>query len=86
MPRANPLTWLPLWERALDPAIEIGIAFKISGTDRGYFRNTLYEARKASQDPRFDALIMFLPAGGHEDEIWICKKNVSLEEADASPR
>lgn len=31
MARPNPLTWLPLWERALDPAIEIGIAFKVSG-------------------------------------------------------
>lgn len=79
MPRPNPLTWLPLWERALDPAVEIGIAFKVSGVERTYFRNTLYEARKAAADPRFDALIMFLPAGDHTDEIWICKKEVELE-------
>jgi len=50
MARPNPLTWLPLWERALDPAIEIGIAFKVSGVERTYFRNTLYEARKAAAD------------------------------------
>lgn len=80
MARPNPLTWLPLWERALDPAVEIGIAFKVSGVERTYFRNTLYECRKASADPRFDALIMFLPAGDHTDEIWICKKEVELGE------
>jgi hypothetical protein len=77
MARPNPSTWLPLWLRALDE--EIGIAFKISGVAREYFRNTLYEARKASADPRLNDLIMFLPAGGHEDEIWICKKEVELE-------
>ncbi len=81
MPRPNPLTWLPLWERALAPDIEIGIAFRVSGVDRGYFRNTLYECRKAAQNPAFDALIMFLPGGNHTDEIWICKKEVELGEA-----
>ncbi len=80
MARPSPLTWLPLWEHALDPAIEIGIAFRVSGVERTYFRNTLYEARKASKDPRFDSLIMFLPAGDHSDEIWICKKEVELGE------
>lgn len=80
MARPNPLTWLPLWERALDPAIEIGIAFKISGAERTYFRNTLYEAKKLSADPRFDAIIMFLPGGDHTDEIWLCKREVELGE------
>jgi hypothetical protein len=80
MARPSPLTWLPLWERALD--VEIGIAFTIGGVKREQFRNILYEARKQAKDPRLDALIMFLPAGGHEHEIWICKKAVEL---DASP-
>ena len=78
MARPSPLTWLPLLDRALE--VEIGIAFKATGVERAYFRNTLYEARKAAADPKYDALILFLPAGGHEDEIWICKKEVSLDE------
>lgn len=80
MAKPSPLTWLPLWHRALDPDIEIGIAFRISGVDRGYFRNTLYEARKAANDPRLEEIIMFLPAGDHTDEIWLCKKEVSLDD------
>ncbi len=49
---------------------------KVSGVAREYFRNTLYEARKAAKDPRLDSLIMFLP---NNDEIWICKKAVELD-------
>jgi len=81
MARPSPLTWLPLFDRALQT--EIGIAFKVSGIDRTHFRNTLYEARKQSADPRYDTLIMFLPAGNCADEVWICNKEVRLE--DASP-
>lgn len=77
MARPSPLTWLPLWIRALE--VEIGIGFRISGVRRDYFRNTLYEARKAAADPRLDALIMFLPAAPHDNEVWICKKEVELE-------
>jgi hypothetical protein len=78
MPRPSPLTWLPLLDRALE--VEIGIGFTVSGMDRTQFRNTLYEARKQSEDRRYDALIMFLPAGDHTDEVWICKKEVELGE------
>ena len=77
MPRPSPLTYLPLWQRALE--CEIGIRFRISGVERTYFRNTLYEARKAAQDPALADLIMFLPAPPHDDEIWICKKLVELD-------
>lgn len=77
MARPHPSTWLPLWLRALDPAVEIGIAFIVSGCTREYFRNELYEARKQANDPRLQELIMFLPNNG---EIWICKKSVSMEE------
>ena len=82
MPAPNPLTWLPLWERALDPKIEIGIGFTISGVDREYFRNTLYECRKLAlpNNSRLNELIMFLPAAPHDSEIWICKKEVELGE------
>lgn len=73
--KPSPLTYLPLWTRALDE--EIGIAFSVSGVTREYFRNTLYEARKLSGDPRLQELIMFLPNNG---EIWICKKSVSMDE------
>jgi hypothetical protein len=78
MPRPNPTTWLPLLDRALD--VEIGIAFAVSGIERTSFRNTLYEAKKLSADPRYDELIMFLPGGDHTDEIWICKQQVELGE------
>lgn len=77
MPKPSPLTWLPLWHRALDPAVEIGIAFSVSGCTREYFRNELYEARKQAKDPRLEELIMFLPNNG---EIWICKKSVEMTE------
>lgn len=82
--RPNPLTWLPLWERALEPDIEIGIAFKVSGITREHFRDTLYRARKESGNDELNKLIMFMPGGDHTDEIWICKKEVELD--DASPQ
>lgn len=78
MARPAPATWLPLLERALD--VEIGIGFRITGIRREYFRNTLYEARKQSGDPRFQDLIIFLPGAPLDDQIWICKKEVSLED------
>lgn len=76
MPRPSPLTYLPLWTRALD--VEIGIRFEVSGVAREYFRNTMYETRKAAADPALDDLIMFLPAAPFDNEIWICKKQVEL--------
>lgn len=80
MPRPNPTTWAPLLDRALDPSIEIGIAITVTGIDRQHFRQTLYDCRSALKDDRYNALIMFLPAGDHTDEIWICKKEVELGE------
>lgn len=79
MARPHPSTWLPLWERAIDPAVEIGIRFRVSGVSREQWRDTLYTARKGSGDPRLQDLIMFLPGGDHTDEIWICKKQVELD-------
>lgn len=79
MPRPDPLTWKPLLDRAL--ATEIGIAFKVSGVDRTYFRNTLYECRKAAGDPRYMDLVLFLPGGEHTDEIWVCNREVELDDA-----
>lgn len=76
MAKAHSSTWLPLWYRALDPSVEIGIAFTVSGCTREYFRNELYEARKQSGDKRLQELIMFLPNNG---EIWICKKAVEMD-------
>lgn len=82
MARPSPIIWLPLFERALET--EIGIGFKVSGVARTYFRNTLYECRKLAADPRLDDIVMFLPGGDHQDEIWLCKKQVSLEDDNAS--
>jgi hypothetical protein len=36
----------------------------------------LYQARKMSNDDRFDDIVMFLPSNG---EIWLCKKTVRLD-------
>lgn len=77
MPRPSPLVYLPYLTRALD--VEIGLAIPVSGVTATYFRNTLYECRKAANDPRLDALIMFLPAAPHDNEVWVCKKTVELE-------
>jgi hypothetical protein len=77
MSRPSPLTYLPLWQRVLE--CEIGIRFRVAGIERTSFRNTLYEARRAAQDPSLSDLIMFLPAPPHDDEIWICKKTVELD-------
>jgi hypothetical protein len=77
MSRQSLSVWLPLWLRALDE--EIGFAFTPSGCTREYFRNILYEARQQSGDPRLNALIMFMPGGKMSHEIWICKKEVSLD-------
>ena len=76
MPRPNAITYLPLWQRALE--CEIGIRFKIGGVERRNFVNLLYEARKAAQDPSLGDLILFQPAPPHNDEIWICKRQVEL--------
>lgn len=76
MTRASPLTWIPLFERALDE--EIGIAFTVDGIDRKYFISELYEARKQSKDPRLNGLIVFQP---NNNEIWICKKEVEMDDA-----
>lgn len=80
MARPNPLTFLPLLDRALDPDVEIGIGFRVSGIDRSQFRNMLYTARTQSLDPKYDALVLFLPGGDHTDEVWVCKKEVELGE------
>lgn len=77
MAKVSPLTWLPLWQRALD--VEIGIRFRVSGVERTFMRNELYDARHKSGDPRLQELIMFLPAEPFDNEIWICKKTVELE-------
>ena len=80
MAKPSPLTWLPLLDRALET--EIGIGFKVGGIERTYFRNTLYEARKACATPeRYANLVMFLPGGDYTDEIWICNREVELDDA-----
>jgi hypothetical protein len=79
MARPSPIIWLPLWERAIDPSTEIGIAFKVGGVTREYMRQTLYDCRKMAGDARLEEIIMFLPGGDHMDEIWLCKKQVELD-------
>ncbi len=81
MARPHPSTWLPLLDHALSPEVEIGIAFRPSGISREKFREMLYTARKNANDPKYDALIMFLPAGDCSDQIFVCKKEVPLDEA-----
>jgi hypothetical protein len=69
--------YLFLLDHALDQ--EIGIAFTVSGVPRESFRTRLYTAKKNAADPRYAELIMFSPAAPHENEIWICKKEVEME-------
>ena len=80
MPRLSPSVFLPLWDRALDPDIEIGIAIKFTGVERTNFViNYLYAAKNTSADPsKYEGLILFQPGGSHIDEVWICKKEVEL--------
>lgn len=78
MTREAPSYWLPLLDRALE--CEIGIGFKIEGVDRKYFNDTLCKARRASPNPRHHELVFFMPAGDHEAEIWICRKQVELDD------
>jgi hypothetical protein len=76
-PRPSPLTYTYLFDYALEQ--EIGMAFTISAVPREHFRSVLYDARKKSGDPRYNDLIMFAPAAPHENEIWICKKQVEMD-------
>ncbi len=80
MARPDPSIFLPLWDRALDPDIEIGIAVKIGGITAEQFRASyLYAARKGAPDPsKYASLVVFLPQGEHSDEVWICKSEVEL--------
>lgn len=82
MARPAPSTWLPLLDRALEQ--EIGIAVPISGISREQMQAYLYTARKDSGDPRYSDLIIFRPGGDYTDELWICNKEVELD--DASPK
>ena len=75
--KASPMTWLFLFDHALEQ--EIGIAFTISGVKREGFRAELYKARKMSNDPRYDELILFAPNAPLDNEIWICKKAVEID-------
>lgn len=78
MPRPSPLTYLPLWTRALD--VEIGIRFEVAGIDRQQFANVLYQARQLSNDARLQDLMLFQPAAPFDNEVWVCKKQVELSE------
>lgn len=78
MARPNPAVWLPILDQALTQ--EIGVGFRVTGIPREQFRDQLYTARKASGDPRYSDLIMFLPGGDAKDQIFVCKKEVPLED------
>lgn len=62
-----------LWERA--SMTEFGIAIKTK--NRKSLQNALWAIRQA--EGRFDNLVIVAPKG-HDDEIWICHKEVKLEE------
>ena len=71
-------TYSYLLDHAL--SVEIGIAFVITGVTRKYFLKTLRDLRKASNNPDYDGLIFFEPAAPHDNEIFICKKSVELDQ------
>jgi hypothetical protein len=77
--KPSPLTYTYLFDHALSQ--EIGIAFIISGVPRKNFVNELGKARQMAGNPEYKDLIIFQPAPPHENEIFICKKSVSLDDA-----
>ena len=64
---------LALWQRALTS--EIGLAIKTE--NRRSFQNAMYEIRKGHEE--YQSLVIVLP-GGKDDEVWICHKEVKLED------
>lgn len=66
--------FLALWNRALD--VEFGIAIPTNNVR--WLERNLYEARKTAGDPRLEGVMMMRPGNG---EIWLCRKEVDLEEA-----
>lgn len=66
-------TALALWYEALK--VEIGIG--VTTNNKDHLVNTLYAVRKASGDPELQKIIVMKPKNG---EIWLCKKEVSLED------
>lgn len=72
MPRLTSALVLPLWYRALETEIGIGIRTD----DRRALQTALYRARDEHNDPDLQRLIMFMP---NNDEVWLCKKEVELE-------
>src|SRR5262249_54686376 len=85
MPRhpATVAKWIHVWFLALEQ--EIGIRFAVRQGDKTHFRNLLYEARDAANDPRLHTLSALFASAPHDNEIWICKKAVEIE-PDAHPR
>lgn len=62
-----------IWERAISPEVEIGIAIKTN--DPKGMRNSLYVHRKEFGNPKWDEIIIFMP---NTNEVWLCKKATKL--------
>lgn len=75
MTKLTPPTGLALWERAL--ASEFGIALKTN--NKRTLSNALYTIRAEAKRPDLADLVITLPKRP-EDEIWICHKEVKLED------
>lgn len=73
MPQRNPTFYTPLFESALEN--EIGLLVEVANPR--HLRAILYECRKLADDPRFDEIIMFIPASN--DRIFLARKSVELE-------
>ena len=70
MPR-NPAIFIPLWERALEA--EIGIGIRTNNPQ--LLRQELSRVRDSR--PEFQDIIIFLPANG--EEVLMCRKTVEIE-------
>lgn len=66
-------------EAHLRLALEQEIGVGVAADPREHYRNRAYEVRKelAKTEPEFNSLILFAPA--NSNEIFICKKQVSLD-------
>ena len=73
--KPSPEALRPLWDRALEA--EIGIGIKTNNAK--FLRLELLAARKSYKSHAYDELITFVPEG--LDEVFIAHKSVELPDA-----
>lgn len=75
MAATSPMVLQALWDRAL--VEEFGIRFSVDGKSTQSFINELYAWRKDADDPRYEAIIIFVPNDG---KVYMAKKATELRD------